>query len=341
MVEALPNHIRGDRAILTIIVKATLEIPEQGLATLAAEQIPVAFGDEFVDRGFGVVKFESDLAPFKPKADVVLVGRAHSPGGRPAKSLQVSLRVGDTISTIQVVGDRRWLAGTGSPPRVSDPEPFTTMELSYERAFGGVDESGGDACLENLVGRGLIAESTQTLEQDVPLPNLEDPDHMIGSSRDRPQPVGFGFYARNWKPRLDYLGTYDAQWQEEIAPNPPLDFRSDFYNAAHPKLQVEGYLRGDEEVELVNLTPQGRTLFQLPGLIPRATVSKIVRQQTETGEGGDDRQVMETIALQLDTLCLEPDEGRCFLVWRGFSQIEGLTAQEVETVEVRLSQPQQ
>ena len=51
-------------------------------------------------------------------------------------------------------------------------------------------------------------------------------------------------------PRVSYAGTYDEQYQKERAPDPPLDFSYAFYNGAHPDLQVEGYLRGDEEVEL-------------------------------------------------------------------------------------------
>ncbi|MDX1606085.1 MAG: DUF2169 domain-containing protein, partial [Candidatus Competibacterales bacterium] len=142
----------------------------------------------------------------------------------------------------------------------------------------------------------------------------------------------FGCCGKNWEPRMGYLGTYDEQWQQERAPGPPRDFRSDFFNAAHPDLQVAGYLSGDEPVELDNLSPEGRLRFRLPGVRLTARVTRTERDadgwpQTETTR-------TETPELRLDTLGLLPDERRFFLVWRGHSPIADLTAQEIDRVEI-------
>ena len=52
---------------------------------LAAEQVPIAYGDALYDENEGGgVRYESDLVPYKPRADVVLSGKAHAPEGRPA-----------------------------------------------------------------------------------------------------------------------------------------------------------------------------------------------------------------------------------------------------------------
>ncbi|NIQ17520.1 MAG: DUF2169 domain-containing protein, partial [Candidatus Aenigmarchaeota archaeon] len=58
----------------------------------------------------------------------------------------------------------------------------------------------------------------------------------------------------------------DEKWRKERSPDPPEDFSYDYYNGAHPDLQVEGYLAGDEDVELNNLTADGNVLFKLSGL---------------------------------------------------------------------------
>jgi hypothetical protein len=44
--------------------------------------------------------------------------------------------------------------------------------------------------------------------------------------------------------------------------------------------------------------------------------------------------VSEEVKLNLDTLCLIPDEGRLYLVWRGLCPIDDLTAIEIATVEI-------
>ncbi|MDI6755426.1 MAG: DUF2169 domain-containing protein, partial [Thermodesulfobacteriota bacterium] len=222
-------------------------------------------------------------------------------------------------------------SGSLFPERVSTPQPFKVMDLTYERAFGGIDKEGGDYCRENLVGRGFIAKTSKKVPDRTLLPNLEDPFHLIKSYKDHPQPVGFGFYGRAWMPRAAYLGTYDDKWRQTRSPAPPEDFRFDFYNAAPPDLQVAGYLKGNEEVELVNLTPEGTLRFQLPGILLTCTVTRLFEQP----ENDDRTSGVEEVTLHLDTLCLLPDEKRFYQVWRGCLAISDLTALEVKKITIR------
>lgn len=357
-VEALPFRGPEGKTLLSVIVKGTFDIHSGGLAKEASEQLPVAYGDEFYDGGS--VKFESDVAPFKPRADIVLFGRAHAPDEREVKMLDVSLCVGEISKTIRVIGDRQWQCLSCLLPVVSSkPQPFTVMELVYERAFGGIDREGGDFCKENLVGRGFCVKKSKKALNGTFLPNLEDPHNLIKSWKDHPKPVGFGFYGKAWMPRASYLGTYDEKWREERSPEPPDDFQYDFYNASHPDLQVEGYLRGDEEVVLVNLSPEGIIRFQLPGIKPHCTVTKsfeLVAASSTSGDAKDENiedyeelnmaeefdevneasPVSEKVDLNLDTLCLIPDERRLYLVWRGLYPINDLTALEVKMIEVSI-----
>ena len=366
-VEAFPfNNGPNGKPVLSVIVKGSFDIKAGEPASVAAEQIPVAFGDEFYDdKQGGSVKFESDIVPFKPRADIVLVGHGHVPGGGSAHVVDVSLRVGELINTIRVFGDRRWLCLSRLlPARPSRPRPFRSMPLIYERAFGGIDREGGGFCPENIIGCGFFAKKSAKVIDGAPLPNLEDRNRLIKSWKDHPRPVGLGFYGRAWMPRAGYVGTYNDEWREKRSPDPPEDFKFDYYNAAHPDLQVKGYLKGDEEVELVNLTPDGRIRFQLPGISVTCSATKsfeyltaasststeeqAVAEDSEDLDTGEEFEgeyeefeeaqepswIQEEVKLNLDTLCLIPDEKRLYLVWRGLCPINDLTAFEVKTIDV-------
>lgn len=370
-VEAMPfsNGPEGGN-ILTVIVKGTFKIVPGGTAELAEEQIPIAFGDEvFDEKEGGCVKFESDIVPFKPRADIALVGKAYSPGGKPVQVLDVALCVGDMQKIIRVFGDRKWKYPTKLMPiAVTKPEMFTEMDIVYERAFGGVDLKGGGYCKENLVGRGFITKKLTDAVNDTLLPNIEDPEDLIKSWNDRPKPAGFGFYGRTWMPRAGYLGTYDEKWRKERSPEQPEDFKFDYYNAAHPDLQVCGYLKGDEEMKLVNLTPDGHLSFKLPGITPMVTVVKTDRyndlldgksadigneeieeeelddEDFEDDSAFDDEEIEEVeeneklseeeLTMNLDTLCFIPDEDSFYIVWRGHSKIKELSCIEILTIDV-------
>lgn len=75
----------------------------------------------------------SDLVPVKPRADVLLVGHAFAPGGRPARSVVTRLVVGEMEKRIEVWCDRIfWHEG-----QLLEGQPFVKMPLRYERAAGG------------------------------------------------------------------------------------------------------------------------------------------------------------------------------------------------------------
>ena len=196
---------------MTVILKCTCAMPFDGPAPIADKQLPIFTAD--VPGGedpSGSVRFESDMVPFKPKADVVLVGKAHFPRNKPPDTpLDVTLKVGTLEKRIRVFGDRAWWFPTRLAliPEFSTPEPFTTMDLIYERAFGGIDQAAALYCAENLVGRGFIGKRSPDSIDGKPLPNLEDPSDLIRSWDSRPRPVGFGFYGRGWMPRLKLAGT--------------------------------------------------------------------------------------------------------------------------------------
>lgn len=312
-----------------VIVKATYAIPSQrdGTASLAEEQHPLIAADEYYKGDVtGSILFETDYVAFKPHADVVLVGHAYARNGR-ARVVDVMLRVGRLRKTMRVFGDREWLFPSRMVmvPVISEPEPFEKMPLVYERAFGGFDRKAGKWCAKNFIGRGFLGKKTKESVDGTSLPNLEDPQHLITSWNDEPDPVGFGYYHRNWKPRFGYGGTEAGLDHLDLFGNLS-DYRLLFNNAAHPDLQLPAYLQGDEEIELVNVTPDGARRFRLPG--PQLEVAAHVVSPSE-GFGSDAQAVADEavdgeasltetpVAMHLDTLLLLPDEDRLCLVWRG------------------------
>jgi hypothetical protein len=317
---------------LSVLVKCTFTVAWRDASRRpepAAKQLPL-FDADLPHEGDGLtsVKFESDRVPFKPVADVVVVGKAQSPGGQPVPFLDVAVRVGGAAKALRVFGDRTWRFPTrlALAARISAPEPFTTMDLVYERAFGGIDSVGGH-CPDNPIGKGYNSRKSPAAVHGKPLPNLEDPDRLIRSPGDRPLPASFGFYGRGWMPRLAYAGTYDEAYHITRAPKPPADFSQRFFNGAHPDLQVTGYLRGDEEVELVNVGAEGARQFRLPGFRPRVSVfeyavppGRWLEEQAAAGKqvGLDDAPVRPTqLRMELDTLVLVPDEKLFYEVFRG------------------------
>jgi len=307
---------------LGVIVKATFRLENRlAPARLAADQLPIFAQDEPYDaeKVDGALKFESDLVPFKPRTDVLLVGKAHTPFGRPRSSVDVTLQVGPVRKQIRVFGERRWsFKDLRDPtPLVAGPIEFLEMPLSWERAYGGIDEQAGlrtdvpsfrPWCSRNFMGTGFSgARSIESIDER-PLPNLEDPRDLIQFWDSRPRPTGCGYYPRNSEPRVRYGGTYDKKWQAERAPALPEDFCFDYYNAADPELQVQGYLQGNERGMLENVTPGGGRLdFMLPCIRPRFTVTR--------GTDPKKQHVFEAPAA-LDTLLVLPDDQVFCVSWR-------------------------
>jgi hypothetical protein len=292
---------------LYLMVKATFELQGNALR-VAEQQCPLVLADEYWgEPGVSSLKYASEMHLLKPGTDVVLVGEAHAPGGRPTSSCLVSVRVGNLHKDIQVIGDRQWTGGLLAP-RPSTPAPFLRMPLLYERAFGGtheIDAEKGHVLAEprNPVGRGFRGKRSSSQMVDRPLPNLEDPTKRISGISDAPEPMGVGYVAPSWLPRRTFAGTYDEEWRTRRAPYLPSDFKLDFFRMASAGLSSPEHLKGGEPVELLNVSPFGRQSFRLPRCGIEATV-RIAGQRAKPSLG-------------LETVLLEPGERRLCLLWRG------------------------
>jgi hypothetical protein len=297
------------RELLVVVIKGTFHLPRtpDEPLRLHEEQLPLIMADTFTGKpGFSAPHYEVDFAPRKKRCDVLLLGSAYAPDGRPTTRVPVGLRVGGTTKTFSVVGNRRWLAGA-SGVNVSNPEPFTVMPITYDLAFGGVDNKHEDpakhaAFMRNPVGKGFHKHLKSEWVDGTPLPNTEEVNRPITSTDGDYAPMSFGPIGRGWEPRYRYAGTYDDKWLEEHFPFLPPDFDEQYYQAAPVDQQFSGPL-GGQEIALVNLTPDGKRSFTIP------TFEAPVHLFPKRGE-------RENLITTLDTLVLEPDQERLTMTWR-------------------------
>jgi hypothetical protein len=293
----------------------TLYVGVRGTFTLGAsprlsdERLPPVAADAYWgEPGASSLKYASETHVGKRGTDVALVGCAHAPGGRPVAEMLAAVAVAGRRKVVKVIGDRAW---RGSGAGATSPQPFVTMPLVYERAFGGRDDddaAGGRAPgrgrgeERNPVGRGFRGRRAASDGAGRPLPNLEDPRHPLKTFGEQPPPAAFGFVAPSWQPRRGFAGTYDAAWKRGRAPFLPDDFDLRFSNAAAADLIFEGGLEGGEPLALDGVSPDGPLRLALPTARPRVEVLVAGAR--------------ENPAVQLETVLIEPDERRLSLTWR-------------------------
>src|SRR5690606_28009464 len=167
--------------------------------------------------------------------------------------------------------------------------------------FGGADYA------PNPVGKGFQRTGS---EKDDRVHNIEDPNQPVKAQTDRPVPAGFGPIARTWWPRKGLGGTYGKKWFRTRAPWFPEDIDWKVCNAAPIPSLVDGYLRGDEAIHLLNLHP---TIPQFESRLPGQRTRCLVERFPAAGA----RRKLEEPSMRLDTLWIDAERSKLVLVWRG------------------------
>jgi hypothetical protein len=287
-----------------VAVRGTFNLLPDGGMEIAEEQDDVRLTPKYSGKpGRSSLVYESDLIHSKPGTDIILHGHAYVPTGNPANQINVGFQVGSITKNLRVSGDRFWTKGIFGM-RMTSPQPFVKMPITYERAFGGWDRKSKKTKKHaweprNHIGTGFAVEAKH-LEGEK-LPNVEYPNDLISSWKQRPSPAGFGPVPGHWQPRLKFAGTYDKKWEKERLPLLPDDFDARYNQCAPTDQQVAGYLHGGEWVALQNLTPQGLLKFQLP-MVSLNLETHFTREST-------------THTAELHTVIIEPDLSRLIMVW--------------------------
>jgi hypothetical protein len=277
---------------------------------IAEEQVPVfAAPKHYGDPKATSIRYPSDVGLPKRATDIVVVGHAWGPNGRPTSRTDVSVRVGPIQRDAAVFGDRVWQSN-GVSYSLSAPEPFTRMPIVWERAYGGIDHVGDAEVFEprNPVGTGFRHSKGSDAIDGIPAPNVEDRSALISSPHQTPPPAGFGAIGEHWLPRRKYGGTYDAAWQANRAPYLPDDFDDRFLQVAADGLTAPGHLAGGEPVELIGMSADGLVRYALPTVVLNVA---FVLDGTP-----------QPMPVTLDTIVIEPDASRFSLVWRSSIQCD-------------------
>lgn len=310
----------SDRRVGALLAKATYRIGKGGALELETQE-PVPLFHMDVETELGLVP-RDDLVRHDEAFEVILLGAAYAPAGRPAPVTTVTLAVGGVRHELDVVGDRYWV---GSPGHLflSPPEPFVRMPMTWSRAFGGtasvlidVEAVVDVADVRNREGRGFDREAAMKglaaglampagypvlLEPEVlrQPPNLESPFAPVTRPTDAPDPLCWATLPMD--SGLHILRALDGLdpetvTSEELALSQALLYR------AHPQWVFASPPPEGAPITLQNGTPDGLLSTALPRL--RVVADYVNADQTATDD----------LAPQM--LVLYPEERRLTLTYR-------------------------
>lgn len=249
-----------------VVVKATYDISEDGTLSLSDEQVEPLHAPEYNGAdGESSLRYDADLIGMKPGTDVYLNGIAYAPNNKPTSAVKVSFQIDQLRKELLVYGNKTWQPSLTGAVMPSSPQPFVTMPIIYERAFGGFDQKHLDSQkhqidFRNPVGSGVAANQNHLIGEAAP--NIEDPAQKRGKA----WPAGFGAIASYWSPRKELGGTYDDKWAAQRKPLLPVDYNPKCLLCAPLNQQATGYIKGGNRVEMMNLTEGGLLRFTLPKL---------------------------------------------------------------------------
>jgi len=317
------NWTRDKRGVhqWIVAVRATFVIAPDGKLSLADEQPPPVLVPEYHgEPGASSLRYESDLLRAKPCTDVVVDASAHAPGGKKARRVEVSMRVGPIDKTLLVSGDRvyrkRFLRGV----RPSTPALFESQPIRYESSYGGTDTADRDTRKHRLdernpIGKGFAVKPAHLV--DKPVPAIQ---YAKGDIAER-GPAGFGPIDAAWSPRRELAGTYDTAWEKTKKPLLADDYDDLYASCVPPDQRALRYLRGGELVELKNLTSDGMLRFALPRVY--LAFSTRFGSQEEEHRG------------KLTSVLVELEQMRLSLVWQAVLVVAAKRAEYLDHTIIR------
>jgi hypothetical protein len=289
-----------------VVVKGTFEIVKDAPLGFAAEQAPIRTVDDPWEKGaLSSLRFEDDLAPFKPTTDIIVNATAYGPGGKPSAQWHAGVELGALRKRVLVTGPRAWVHAPLLGWSLSPIVPVRAVPVRYERAFG------GEAYEKNPVGVGFVDARSADRSREVPAPQILSADGRLPVFGELYPVEGLGAVAKPWQPRRGRAGTFDEAWKAHARPGLPRDFDPFYWSAAHEDLICDDFLHGNEEVTLENLHPEhARLSFRLPHLVVVAALT----------DCNGHRYGSPT---RLDTVLIDAERMRAELTWRATLPLHG------------------
>lgn len=315
------------RHFLVVVTKATYDIAPVGPPSLSASQDPVALEDERWDRAAPLhLRSEDDIAPFKPRTDILVTATSHAPQGKPAREWLAGVSVGKVAKRILVTGPRAWTYSKITGWTLGSAEPARSVPVRYDLAYGGIAGAGEKAVAyqRNPVGRGYVDVASADRTKPIPAPSLLTPDFAPPTLGGEYPVEGFGPMHKAWLPRREKAGTFDETWRATRHPLLPDDFDPGFYQCAHPDLVYPGFVEGGEEVRLERLHPDHEIVrFKLP----KNAIGVLVTDHARYRYGGVGRP---------DTVHIDAEKMKLHLVYRATLPLFG---DGILRIDVALGQP--
>lgn len=314
-----------------LFVKATFRLCQDGRLRPLIQQPPFVLNDVHEgDEDSSALRYPSELIPFKPATDVLVVGTAHPPGNQAREQWLARLQVGAIDKSVRLTGPRHWRHKRLGRWELTPLEPCTAVPLSWALAYGGTSAQRSGEQIEeqdvvwpNPFGRGFHGRDKIDAAETYAAPRilaLADGDPRWGAEM---RAVGLSAVDGKQMERLQLAGTYDERWQREVAPNIPLDMRLEFWNVAPRDQLASPYLEGGAQVRTAGLFPtdDGVLAFALPRYQVFA-----VPIRGETKESG--------LPMDIDTVLIDLDKRHVSLRWATqCSQSEGYDEYEVVAIE--------
>lgn len=230
--------------ILSVLAKKTFGILPDGQCVPADVSEPLVDTIQYAKDCPQRVAHDMDLFPMKRYCDFVVSGTAYAYRTGTTR-IEAQVRVGSSVKTVLVMGNRRAHLALNGDIVFANPEPFERIPLSYENAYGGRDLAAEkrhgnpyeflrpflqynlDVSLaspylypRNPVGKGFLVEKSDDGVEGLVLPNLEDPRFpltpsrlVIGSPEHwpwAPLPQSFDWLGHGCFPRMAFLGLIPA-----------------------------------------------------------------------------------------------------------------------------------
>jgi len=336
-----------------VLAKRTYAIRPHGII-VASEQQPLqgdAEGDVREDRLVGAPQTELDYWPIKLLTDIVVLGKVHAPGGRPAYHMKASVSIGSHHKSIHVHGDRRVRIMPDGRLEFTYEEPFTEIPLTYFRAYGGIDTSVPLAEVADMVsllavfnprhypgayprnpaGTGYVVSNDPQLLHGLVLPNFEEPGRPLTPEnlvvRDpsqwwrMPMPQGLGWVSPSWYPRSAHAGYIEHfPPRDDLAELPEVRMRlvtkHQHAHAASLDLaqRYNPLLANGASPGLAVPYLKGNEPVHLRGLSPYGDIRFQLPGQRPNVQIYYKRQPLRT-TVAMHTLLIEPDHARFSLLW--------------------------
>ncbi len=292
---------------LTACVRGTFSLVHGREAVLADAQEPVV-GDRYHASGGGPrgasLYAASELVPYKPRADVVLVGSAFAPEQTPVEALIARVAVEELDKSVGVIGDRRWApAPTGSSR--ARPSRFDRCRSATSARARPDNPVGFDLARTPTLGELALPTSRPSTTRPTPARRWAS-----APSRPPPRPAARSSTPRRWPGR----------WRAKKARSPRLRLRLLQRGAARSADRSPPAQRHDRAREPPPRTPALRG--QAPHVRPRSFLVS-----------PDGERSLE-IALRCDTLWIDTDRALLSLSWRGLVGLGTAEAEGLDTLVV-------